>query len=1230
MTKIYFSEKTKGFTRKVFKSLLDFAYLDEGQRDRAIGCEWVVTDKTIKFKLSKTQLQDLYGGLHSEKTFNNEIRPAISEYLPKVLGVIKDMKFCKDLRTFELHLWEDNQEGNLSRFDREWDSKAKESNSQKDQLYTKKSVKGGQGINWLTKGIELFEEHQERLSSNLLQDIKPKHFKDVYVPLGLVERQTKERPQIDRDFDLVPDRDSELNQVETKTTPVKHCDFMKAVIDRQPGEHIVILGEPGAGKTTLLTSVWQSILENNANSETPTIVIWVPLAGLGDLTLKKYVEESWIEQNCEDKDKQVYLESLTSLREAGRLCLLLDGADEIGGDGLQKIYKYLDSKWAKTIKSVVTCRLNLWDGSGQNELKQNFQIFRTLEFRYGNSSGADEVEEFILKWFDNADAGKNLRTALEETGKERIKYLAQNPLRLTLLCNIWQRGESLPDTQAGLYKKFVKYQYQSSQVPDVMEQQLELDIVMGTLAKHGINKPSLRFRFTEMELQMQVADLNHRKILKKLNWLNFLGADETGEEVYAFLHPTFQEYFAACDIEQWNYFLPEVDEDRLVTRPDEIMPTYRVFEKQWQHVILFWIGRHDIRDNCKNEFVEKLTQFKEMAFYDVQAYCIAATCTSEFIDFHKSKDIVAKIVEWAFGYLTEEKEWQQPVEPIESLAKATIPFIHRGHAIEILMSLLLDSDHTDNNPLSGIADVLGKITVGNKAAINRLFELIEQKSSQYNLRILSQLLGNILIGSQEEIDRLIKLLNDNDLDTWLRGNLVEALGKISIGNKGAIDSLVRILNEENLYSYFHIKIIYTLGDIAIQNEVDIMVLLQILERDNLHGDVTHLTHSISSTLSKIAVGNDLAIDKIVEILNNGNLDDKINYRSSVEILGKIGAGKQAAISALVRTFNKETLAGELRCLALQELGIIATGNEEAITALIQSLSNENLDSDFQHKILRILSEIAIESQVTINFLIEILKKENINDYLRSNIALTLFRVNKGSKEAINVLGKILNKDDLDDSLYFYVVCILLEIDGHDDRAIKALLKLLKKLDELPCKLCYDVLCLIEDYNINSQEIVDYLLPFIGIKDLGHNLYFVIANILSKIAVGNQTVIRHLLGLLEHQKFEYTSLEILRKIAIGDSNAVDILVGLIQLLSQDSVDDKFRSHVVITLEKIVKKETMPSVILNLKIHITEEICKSNFSLFHDCYQILFYCAQTLSYPEFYDLWHQKTNILSEHS
>jgi GTPase SAR1 family protein len=418
-------------------------------------------------------------------------------------------------------------------------------------------------INWLTECQKLLSDHKDRLSSNPLQDVKPKSFSD-YVPLGLVKREQKERPRIDRDLDPSADRGSELYQIET--TPIEHNDFLKTVIDRQPGEHIVILGEPGAGKTTLLTRVWQSLLDN-ANPESPVIVAWIPLAALGSQSLQKYVEESWLAQIYEDQ--QAALSSFTSLRQAGRVCLLLDDADEIGGDGLQKIAEYLRLPWAKLLKVVVTCRLNLWDGSGQNELKQNFQIFRTLGFKYANSAGEDEVAAFIGKCFDDVEEGKKLRSALDEVGKERIKDLAKNPLRLTLLCNIWQREQGLPDTQAGLYQRFVHYVYAWSKIPDVREMQLELDRVMGILAKYGINKPSLRFRFTTRELQEQVPDLAQRKLLKALGWLNCVGVDESGQEVYAFFHPTFQEYFAACSIDDWDYFLPRAHVDRPVPYLDD-------------------------------------------------------------------------------------------------------------------------------------------------------------------------------------------------------------------------------------------------------------------------------------------------------------------------------------------------------------------------------------------------------------------------------------------------------------------------------------------------------------------------------------------------------------------------------------------------------------------------------------------------------------------------------------
>jgi predicted NACHT family NTPase len=85
-----------------------------------------------------------------------------------------------------------------------------------------------------------------------------------------------------------------------------------------------------------------------------------------------------------------------------------------------------------------------------------------LDFSYGDSKNSDMVALFIDNWFatSHPDRGKELRKALDETGKERIKDLARHPLRLALLCFTWQSGRGkLPDTKAELYEMFVEALY---------------------------------------------------------------------------------------------------------------------------------------------------------------------------------------------------------------------------------------------------------------------------------------------------------------------------------------------------------------------------------------------------------------------------------------------------------------------------------------------------------------------------------------------------------------------------------------------------------------------------------------------------------------------------------------------------------------------------------------------------------------------------------------------------
>ena len=99
------------------------------------------------------------------------------------------------------------------------------------------------------------------------------------------------------------------------------------------------------------------------------------------------------------------------------------------------------------------------------------------------------------------------------------------------------------------------------------------------------------------------------------------------EKVYAFFHPTFQEYFAATAIEKYDFLLPASHKDKPVK--DE---SYPIFEPQWKEVILLWLGRSDVDDSLKNEFIKRLINFRSGCgkVYWYRAYFLATAGIAEF------------------------------------------------------------------------------------------------------------------------------------------------------------------------------------------------------------------------------------------------------------------------------------------------------------------------------------------------------------------------------------------------------------------------------------------------------------------------------------------------------------------------------------------------------------------------------------------------------------------------
>ncbi|NEU79028.1 NACHT domain-containing protein, partial [Nostoc sp. UIC 10630] len=640
--------------------------------------------------------------------------------------------------------------------------------------------------------------------------------------MGLIERKKQSK----RQGDISPEQGSELYKETEITKTFDHDAFLEEVLKQKntpksQGKRIAIIGEPGAGKTTLL----QQIADWVSREIHQSIVIWVSLADLRGQELKSYLFETWLTQVAEKIGKAEATKQLkddfVALFNQKNVWLLLDGLDEMSASNpLTEIARqFREGGLISQVRIMLTCRVNLWDGSS-NAL-DDFDTYRSLDFSY-----PEQVERFIHRWFAAIpETGKQLCTALKESGKERIQDLVKNPLRLTLLCLNWQSGDGkLPGTQAGLYQQFVDDfdKWKKAEFVTNSKQRQQLNIKLGELAKAAIDKEESRFRLRQDSVTQFLGDADDENSLLKLalnrGWLNCVGIDTNRKPVYAFFHASFQEYFAAKAIDDWRFFLNHVPKN-----PSE--GTYRIFEPQWKQTILLWLGQPEEKlKQQQQEFIDALVNFKDgcQKCYEYRAYFLATAGIAEFRNYSRADEIIAQIIKW-----TIDKVDSYRLSLIQGEAGSALQQTDRTKAIAALVQLLQSTTVDDST--ARYAERLGKIGTGNKIAIAALVQLLQSTTvDDFTPMFAAYSLGKIDPGNEIAIAVLVQLLQSNNLDVSNRGEVAKMLGEIGIGNEILIAALVQLL-QYNLDGYTRWYAAECLGEIGTSNEIAIAALAQLLQ-----------------------------------------------------------------------------------------------------------------------------------------------------------------------------------------------------------------------------------------------------------------------------------------------------------------------------------------------------------------------------------------------------------------
>ncbi|MDT9307605.1 MAG: HEAT repeat domain-containing protein, partial [Limnospira sp. PMC 1291.21] len=529
-----------------------------------------------------------------------------------------------------------------------------------------------------------------------------------------------------------------------------------------------------------------------------------------------------------------------------------------------------------------------------------------------------------------------LIAALHEPGRENLLDLVQNPLCLTMLCMIWDG--SLPDTQAELYQRYLRKIYEWNQNLNDLEKYAEvcgtnttklkqnLNRQLGELAKAALNLPRQRFRLSQALVEEHLGEESDQTswadLVLRLGWLNRVGRDGRGDSIFAFYHATFQEYFAALAVEDWDYFLPRNHVDSPVAGR-----RYRIFEKQWKQVILCWLGRKEIQAQKKEEFIRALVEFEDGVrdFYEYKTYLLAAAEINQFKTCSLATDIVRQVVKWGFGYFnTEKQEWQTFLEPIEEAAREVIPQTIRPLAMSALIELIENCPEKDSRMQA--AETLGKIDPGNPKAIAVLLEIIRTTENEWARWRVADSLGKIDPGNPDAIAVLLEIIRTTENENT-RYQAAFSLGEIDPGNPDAIAGLLEIIRttEDKLTRW---RAAWSLEEIGQGNPDAIAGLLEIIRTTEDEDTRRRAAYS----LEEIGVGNPDAIAGLLQVIRT--TENEYTRIQAAESLWKIGQGNPDAIAGLLQVI-RTTENEYTRIQAAESLWKIGQGNPDAIAGLLE-------------------------------------------------------------------------------------------------------------------------------------------------------------------------------------------------------------------------------------------------------------------------------------------------------
>ena len=207
----------------------------------------------------------------------------------------------------------------------------------------------------------------------------------------------------------------------------------------------LVEGDPGSGKTTLLRHLAGRLARKRESRSIPVFVSLPRLVAPSRLLLDYLAEEFSTVCGAELPNK------IDQLGREGRLAVLLDGFDEVPPerrDRARRIFDKLGRDWPES--SVVLASRPI--GLGKPPPGYHKLVLQPLD--------DDHRRQFLEKWFHHRKipeaAAEAAQASTHFDSTRGLRELSHNPLHLTLLTILWEKGVRAPRRRSELYDAIIE------------------------------------------------------------------------------------------------------------------------------------------------------------------------------------------------------------------------------------------------------------------------------------------------------------------------------------------------------------------------------------------------------------------------------------------------------------------------------------------------------------------------------------------------------------------------------------------------------------------------------------------------------------------------------------------------------------------------------------------------------------------------------------------------------